>query len=284
MKGIVFSVILFFMSIPLYPQHTVKKIRLSAELKEISGLEKFNDSILIAINDSGNSPELFFIDLKGEIIKKTFVSNALNIDWEDLTIDDEGNLYIADVGNNAHLRKDLGILKLNTQEAFTSDSISAEKIYFTYTDQLSFSENSVAQNHDCEAVFWFEDSLHLLTKITTKPKKDYWYNGTSDYMLSANPGMHSVKSNTHYWTGGDNRLKHQVTACDSHHNDLAILTYGFVYFYQIGSPKVIKREPIKFKRLTQKEALVYFSDTKIYVAAEKNWLLGGPFLYTIDLK
>jgi hypothetical protein len=103
-------------------------------------------------------------------------------------------------------------------------------------------------------------------------------------MLSINPGMHSVKSNTHYWTGGDNRLKHQVTACDSHHNDLAILTYGFVYFYQIGSPKVIKREPIKFKRLTQKEALVYFSDTKIYVAAEKNWLLGGPFLYSIDLK
>jgi hypothetical protein len=273
-----------FISIPLYPQHTVKKVRLSAELKEISGLEKFNDSILIAINDSGNSPELFFIDLNGEIIKKTFVSNALNIDWEDLTIDDEGNLYIADVGNNSHLRNDLCILKLNAQQAFTSDSISAEKIYFTYTNQLDFSENYVAQNHDCEAVFWFEDSLHLLTKITTKSKKDYWYNGTSDYMLSTNPGMHSVKSNTHYWTGGDNRLKHQVTACDSHNNDLAILTYGFVYFYQIGSPKVIKREPIKFKRLTQKEALVYFSDSKMYVAAEKNWLLGGPFLYTIDLK
>ncbi|MCF8433385.1 MAG: hypothetical protein K9G37_02850, partial [Crocinitomicaceae bacterium] len=66
MKGVVFSITLLFIPIQLYSQHTVKKVRLSAELKEISGLEKFNDSLLIAINDSGNSPELFFIDLKGE--------------------------------------------------------------------------------------------------------------------------------------------------------------------------------------------------------------------------
>jgi hypothetical protein len=279
MKGIIFSIILLFISIQLYPQHTVNKLKLSAELKEISGLEKFNDSILIAINDSGNSPLIFFIDLKGEIIKKTFVSNALNIDWEDLTIDDEGNLYIADVGNNDHLRKDLCIFKLNAHQAFNSDSIRAEKIYFTYTDQLD-----VSQSHDCEAVFWFEDSLHLLTKITTKPKKDYWYNGTLDYMLSINPGMHSVKSKTHYWTGGDNGLKHQVTACDNLNNVIAILTYGFIYFYKIGSPRIVEREPIEFKRLTQKESLVYFSSTKIFVAAEKHWFLGGPFLYIIDLK
>jgi hypothetical protein len=284
MKGIVFSIILLFISIQLYPQHTVNKLKLPAELKEISGLEKFNDSILIAINDSGNSPFIFFIDLKGEIIKKTFVSNALNIDWEDLTIDDEGNLYIADVGNNDHLRKDLCILKLNAQQAFISDSIRAEKIYFTYTDQPDLSANYVSQSHDCEAVFWFEDSLHLLTKITTKPKKDYWYNGTSDYMLSTIPGTYSVRSKTHYWTGGNNRLKHQVTACDNLNNVIAILTYGFVYFYQIGSPRIVDREPIEFKRLTQKESLVYFSSTKIFVAAEKHWFLGGPFLYTIDLK
>jgi hypothetical protein len=284
MKGIVFSVFLLFICIQLFSQHTLNKLKLPAELKEISGLEKFNDSILIAINDSGNAPLIFFIDLKGEIIKKTFVSNALNIDWEDLTIDDEGNLFIADVGNNDHLRNDLCILKLNAQQAYNSDSISAEKIYFAYTDQLDLSDNYVSQNHDCEAVFWFKDTLHLLTKITTKPKKDYWHNGTSDYMLSTTPGTHSVRSKTHYWTGGNNRLKHQVTACDNFNNVIAILTYGFVYFYQIGSPRIVDREPIEFKRLTQKESLVYFSGTKIFVAAEKHWFLGGPFLYTIDLK
>lgn len=284
MKRIVFSVFLLFISIQLFSQHTLNKLKLPAELKEISGLEKFNDSILIAINDSGNAPLIFFIDLKGEIIKKTFVSNALNIDWEDLTLDDEGNLYIADVGNNDHLRNDLCILKLNAQQAYNSDSISAEKIYFTYTDQLDLSDNYVSQSHDCEAVFWFEDTLHLLTKITTKPKKDYWHNGTSDYRLSTTPGRYSVKSKTHYWTGGDNRLKHQVTACDNLNTTIAILTYGFVYFYQIDSPRIVEREPIEFKRLTQKESLLYFSETKIFVAAEKHWFLGGPFLYTIDLE
>jgi hypothetical protein len=284
MKRIVFSVFLLFISIQLFSQHTLNKLKLPAELKEISGLEKFNDSILIAINDSGNAPLIFFIDLKGEIIKKTFVSNALNIDWEDLTLDDEGNLYIADVGNNDHLRNDLCILKLNAQQAYNSDSISAEKIYFTYIDQLDLSDNYVSQSHDCEAVFWLEDTLHLLTKITTKPKKDYWHNGTSDYRLSTTPGMYSVKSKTHYWTGGDNRLKHQVTACDNLTTTIAILTYAYVYFYQIGSPRMVEREPIEFKRLTQKESLLYFSSTKIFVAAEKHWFLGGPFLYTIDLE
>lgn len=284
MKGIVFSIILLLTSIHILAQHNSTKIKLTAELNEISGLEKFNDSILIAINDSGNSPTIYFINLQGKIIKRSLILNAVNNDWEDLAMDDEGNLYIADVGNNTHQRTDLCVLKLNAQQAFNNDSISVEKIYFSYSDQLDFSGGQVNANHDCEAMFWYNDTLHLLTKITSKPKKDYWYNGTSEYLLSSTIGTHSVNSKTHYWTGGDNRLKHQVTACDNLNNAIAILTYGFVYFYQIGSPRVVNREPIKFNRLTQKESLVYFLDTKIFVAAEKHWFLGGPFLYTIDLK
>lgn len=72
--------------------------------------------------------------------------NAPNTDWEDLTMDDKGNLYIADVGNNLNERKDLCVLKLNANSAFQSDSINVEKIYFSYAGQRFFLQKPLVLN------------------------------------------------------------------------------------------------------------------------------------------
>lgn len=284
MKQHVLTLFLLVISFSFYAQYKINKIKLPAELNEISGLEKFNDSTLIAINDSGNSPTIFFITLKGKLIKKTLVSNATNIDWEDLTIDNKGNLYIADAGNNSNSRKNLVVLKIDMNRAFDSDSIAAEKIYFTYKNQLNFSSNATNRAHDSEALFWFNDSLYLLTKLRSKPKRNKEMNGSFQYGFPTIPGEYSLIPNRNYWTGGSNKLKHQVTACDNFQNKLAILTYGAIYFYSLETSSIMKKESIRFLRLTQKEALVYFSENKLLVAAEKNWLLSGPFLYTIEFK
>lgn len=284
MKRFYFTLFLLIFSYQLVAQSKNKKIKLPAELNEISGIEKLNDTILIAINDSGNSPEIFFINLEGKIIHKTIVSNALNNDWEDLTTDNDGNLYIADVGNNSNQRNDLCILKVNALEAFRVDAIKVEKISLNYTHRIN-SPVAVEYNaYDCEAIYWLNDSLYLLTKLRSKPAKNDEMNGTFVYVFSSAVGSYNLGPSNHYWTGGNNKLKHQVTACDQFGEELAILTYGFIYFYRIGLPRETPKESIKFKRLTQKEALVYLSANKIIVAAEKHWLLGGPFLYTIDLK
>ena len=58
--------------------------RLPGEIPECSGMQFFNDQ-LWAINDSGDGPFLYQLDLPSRsFLRKVFVKNAANIDWEDL--------------------------------------------------------------------------------------------------------------------------------------------------------------------------------------------------------
>src|SRR4051812_26285025 len=73
---------------------------LPAALKETSGLI-YTDGGLWTLNDSGNSPAFYQIDEStGATLKTVNISNATNVDWEDLTADDT-YFYIGDFGNNA---------------------------------------------------------------------------------------------------------------------------------------------------------------------------------------
>ena len=86
------------------------------KIKEVSGIKTTANSNLIwAIQDSGNPNEIYGIDQNGSVSKTISVTNAGNIDWEDITSDKEGNLYIGDFGNNDNERKDLAIYKINNK-------------------------------------------------------------------------------------------------------------------------------------------------------------------------
>ena len=72
---------------------------LPASLNEVSGIETSTKSDLIwMLNDSGNAPELYGLDPRGTTVKVLKIE-AKNKDWEDLTADPSGNLYIGDLGN-----------------------------------------------------------------------------------------------------------------------------------------------------------------------------------------
>ncbi|MEY3236366.1 MAG: hypothetical protein RI883_467 [Bacteroidota bacterium] len=271
------------------------KYKLPKALNEISGLEKFNDSVLIAINDSGNSPDIYFINLKGNILKKCRVTNALNYDWEDLTMDDKGNLFIADVGNNLNDRKNLCILKLNAKAAFQNDSISVEKIFFSYVGQRFFPPKASSCKYNCEAIYWKNDSLHLITKNESKNPKNSkrkiysdWNRYPEDYVISDKPGVYMAQQNqSHidYLHKVSNKgILDLVTSIDYENGMIAILTYSEIRTFRINENNTIttieKGWGTKhFKKLAQREALVIFSDKLIYIATEKHPLLGGPFIY-----
>jgi hypothetical protein len=70
-------------------------------LPEASGIVKSrrHPGIFWVHNDSGNAPTLFAIRGDGTIVRE-FRLSVPNVDWEDVAIDDEGNLYLGDIGNN----------------------------------------------------------------------------------------------------------------------------------------------------------------------------------------
>jgi hypothetical protein len=70
-------------------------------IPESSGIVKSrrHPGIFWVHNDSGNPPALFAIRRDGRIVRE-FRLNTPNIDWEDIAIDDEGHLFVGDIGNN----------------------------------------------------------------------------------------------------------------------------------------------------------------------------------------
>lgn len=279
LKGIFFFLLLFCFT-SLKAQYREEKVRLSKELNEISGLEIINDTLLVAHNDSGNKPNIYFISTEGNIYHTTFITNAKNVDWEDITQDDEGNLYIADVGNNLNSRKDLCIYKVKISEALKNDSVSAEIISIRYQDQTTFLPTKENLNYDCESIYWMADSLYLISKSRSKP----WIGDAKVYRLSTQPGGQIAVPLDSLLIGKSRWQKDAVTSADVKENKLCLLTYNRMIIYNFEKGEWEKESSYKFKKYNQKEALVMESLDKIYVAAEKHRFLGGPFLYIIRKK
>jgi hypothetical protein len=285
--------ILFFLvlsgNLAVLGQRYTHKIKLPPLLNEISGLAIYNDSILMAINDSGNQPELFFLKTNGKILKKTHILST-NSDWEDLTTDSYGNLYIGDVGNNSNDRKDLHFIKLSSQEAFENDTVTASEIRFTYEDQDEFPPPKWKCRFNCEAIFWFEDSLYLLTKneSVVPKKKDSWNRNPKLYVLSDQPGTYTAHL-TEWISENVFRVKNSgisdlITAAVVRNDQLYILTYSHLFISEWkGSFEQGKRLFHKrFVSLKQREALTVGMKGKLYIGAEKHPLLGGPCLYILN--
>jgi len=73
-------------------------------LPEASGIVKSrrHPGIFWVHNDSGNPPAIFAIRRDGTIVRE-FRLGVPNIDWEDIAADDQGHLYVGDIGNNGGL-------------------------------------------------------------------------------------------------------------------------------------------------------------------------------------
>lgn len=141
---------------------------LDTEVKETSGLAFVNNTI-ITHNDSGGKSALFEIDsASGAVLRTVYIANATNADWEDLT-SDQDNIYIADIGNNDGSRTNLKIyvIKIADYLATNNDTVLADTIHFSYSDQTNFSPSPMATKYDAEALISFGNSLYIFTKNWT---------------------------------------------------------------------------------------------------------------------
>ena len=146
------------------------------DLNEISGLVFLNDSVLVAHNDGGDEPILYFLNLKGEEIHRVKIEGAKNIDWEDIAFDGKEFLYIGDVGNNSNDRKDLCIYKVNSKGILKKDSVKSEKISLSYTEQKEFPENKPDRHFDAEGMAFVNDTIYIFTNPTIDSTKKNFKN------------------------------------------------------------------------------------------------------------
>ncbi|MBE0380512.1 hypothetical protein [Pseudoalteromonas prydzensis] len=156
-------------SMSIYTLYSKKQISVDPKLKEISGIEfdKFNR--LWAINDGGDDPKLYRLNEDGSIAKEVLVTNAKNIDWEDMTQNDFGHFFLGDFGNNKQERKWLTIYKIENPIDIKGHTTEAEIIKFTYPELDGNPVTPDKRNFDLEAFVAFGRHLYLFTKNRTEP-------------------------------------------------------------------------------------------------------------------
>jgi hypothetical protein len=241
--------------------YKISKIgKLSSVVNESSGLAKgLNNNSFWTNNDSGGKPELYEIDSTGTLRSTRQVADATNVDWEDLSHDNLGNIYIGDFGNNANTRQFLTIYKVSEKKPGT------EKLTFSYADQKNFPPLPENQNYDCEAFFYHEGNLYLFSKNRSKTN-----HFVKLYKLPSEAGNYSAIPQDSIL------IKTQVTsaAISPDGKTFALLTYGKILLFEVGPLGVNFNKPkgcFRFVR-KQSEALIFINNTDMLATNEQGEL------------
>jgi len=254
---------------------------LPSVLNEVSGIEIDSKRDLIwMLNDSGNASKIYGLDTKGKIIR-TLKIHAKNNDWEDLASDTNGNIYIGDFGNNSNKRKNLVILKVSKDSLDNSKKIDVERISFYYPNQKKFPPKRKQRHFDCEAFFYYNDSLYLFTKSREKGN----FGKTNLYKIPASQGNHKAQFIGSFKTCND--LPCWVTSVDISDDgkQIALLTLNAVWIFSdyknddFFNGKVIK---YNFDFESQKESVCFKNKNTLYITDE-NVLGKGGNLYEFIL-
>jgi hypothetical protein len=250
-------------------------------LDEISGIETTGKSELIwTLNDGNNPAKLYGISAKGSIVK-TLKIDAKNIDWEDLTSDSKGNLYIGAFGNNNSARKDLSVLRIQDSDLEKNGKLSVERIFFNYDNQTRFPPKKKNLYFDSEAFLWHNDSLYIFTKSRVKGH----YGKTNLYKIPATQGRHTARFVNSFNSCDD--LPCWITAADisADGKKMALLNHQSVWVFSDFKDDdffsgTVKEYP--FNHESQKESVCFKNDSTLYIADETSHGKGGN-LYEFDL-
>lgn len=250
-----------------------KITKLPAALHEISGLIAYNDSLFVCHNDGGDSTFVYFINLRGEMLHRVFIENASNVDWEDITSDNKGNIYIADIGNNLNNRQNLCIYRINSDSLLFKNRILAQKILFTYADQFAFPPENSKLNFDAEAIGFYRDTLFIFSKCRSEP----FLGISSCYYLLPDGGASQIARKKSEIQLLDRKMrKDAVTSVCFAEDRCFLLTYSGILEldWQTQQAKSIKE--LTFGLWTQKEAFCKIGSF-FYLVDEKFKFLGGKF-------
>jgi len=197
------------------------------EIDECSGLERSrrHPGVFWVHNDSGDEARIFAIDSRANLICEVQVEGARNVDWEDIASDESGQLFIGDFGNNRNRRRDLLVYVVDEPDPATAVNGRLRipvkrRLPFRYAEQRLFPD-STQLNFDCEAMYWRDGGIFLLTKHRSDLR-------TALYRLDPDETREQVLNRL-----GDAEVESPVTAADLSPDGslLAVLSYQYIVLF-----------------------------------------------------
>lgn len=114
--------------------------------------------------DRGDRGRIFGIDEHGELLVEIEVIGAQQQDWEDIAIDDQGRIYLGDIGNNANQRTDLVVYVMPEPDPARDHQVTVSRRIAFRFPELPYPPPASDRNYDAESLFWARGRLYLLTK------------------------------------------------------------------------------------------------------------------------
>ncbi|MBL4605648.1 MAG: SdiA-regulated domain-containing protein [Flavobacteriaceae bacterium] len=290
MKKIITFLVLFI----LYSCTNYGQLQLKADLpkilEEVSGIQydKSRDAFWM-INDSGNKPSVYLVSEKGVILRELKIKTR-NTDWEDITMDAEGNLYVGDFGNNANDRKNLHILKIKKEDLESDEIIEVEKIYFSFPEQKKFPPKKKKRYYDVEAFFAWKGSFYLFTKsrVPNEIGRTFLYRVTNiqDYIPAKTYGTFEAELISDFTTCPEKNC--WITSADISKDGKKVVLLNhksaWVFTNFTGDNFFSgNHKEYPFGHESQKESITFKNPTTVYVADEENGMSGrNLYLFRLD--
>jgi hypothetical protein len=205
-----------------------------------------------------------------------YLAGTLNIDWEEMAVDNNGNIYVCDSGNNSNARRDLCIYQLKDPHPLATGSVNYfQKYFFYYPEQTEYPPEKI--NYDCEAVFWANEKLYLLTK----------HRSDSNTRLYRFDKLDPLKENPlKYLATFD--IQGMVTAADATPDGkkLAVLTYNNVWVFEVKRGDKYFQGKIKWLPISAKqcEAVCFDDEETLIITNEQTELFEIKLADMIDVK
>jgi len=233
------------------------------------------DGVFWTLNDSGDSARIFPFRLDGSSPKPEWaedyqgiaIPDAVNIDWEDMAVDGDGNLVIGACGNNDNVRRDLALYvgpEPHPLAAVTTRYL--HKYSFRYPDQDGFPPTLA--DFDCEAVFCAGGHIYLLTKHRSDTNTKLYRFDDLDPTAQNVPTLLAT-----FAIGG------MVTAadCTPDGRKLAVLTYNNIWIFEVDGGDDWFHGRIRYMPISAKqcEGICWVGD-QLYITNEQTEIIEVP--------